>query len=123
MMGLAFILIPLAMMFYMRNADPANRRKHERFSVNTQVSLNAGGQELVGSISSMSMGGVQVDTEALLEQGGVVSMKISNPQGGADIEVTGKVVWSELQKSYGVKFAKPKKTALNQLSALLSGLG
>src|SRR5690606_9406387 len=89
---LVVLTAPLMLVTYLRSRNPGNRRKHERFQINSDVRVKFGDRELVGSVSSISLGGVQLNTEALLEQGGIVSMSISSPDGKEQIQVEGRVV-------------------------------
>lgn len=119
---LSILTAPLLFVSYLRRKDPVNRRKHERFKINSDVRLKVGDRELVGSVSSISMGGVQINTSAWLEQGGVVSMNISSPDGKEQIQVEGHIVWSEANKAYGVAFDKAPKTVLERISGWTSAL-
>lgn len=116
------LLAPLVMLFYMRMRNPANRRKHDRFNIDTDVRISVGGRELVGSVSSISMGGVCLNTSALLQDGGLVTMTISAPNGQDKIEVAGRVVWSEANKAYGVAFDKTPQSALSRIADWTKGL-
>jgi hypothetical protein len=95
---------------------PVSRRKHERFKIDSDVRISVGDRELVGSISSISLGGVQVNTSALLQDGGLVSLSISSPDGGEKVEVAGRVVWSAAHKAYGVAFDRTPQSVLSRIS-------
>ncbi len=114
---LAILTAPVVLISYLRTRTPVQRRKHERFKINSDVRLKVGDRELVGSVSSISMGGVQIDTSAWLEQGGIVNLSISSPDGKESIQVDGRIVWSEANKSYGVAFEKAQKTVLQRIGA------
>lgn len=123
---LGLLLMPLAFLLAMRSRvaaeDGASRRAYERYKIDSKVTMSVGGREIVGNVSSISMGGARVDTEALLENGGVISMSISSPDGSQQIEVQGRVVWSEEKKAYGVQFHNTKETAIDGLRKLTSKL-
>lgn len=110
------LLAPVLVLIVMRLRAPSQRRKHERFKINSDVRINVGGREMVGSISSISLGGVQVNTNALLQDGGLVTMSIASPDGGEKVEVSGRIVWSEANKAYGVAFAKTPQTVLSRIA-------
>lgn len=93
-----------------------NRRKHERFTIESSVSLNVNGEKVKGSISCISAGGVQMSTGALLEKGGVVKMVISSPDGSEQIEVAGQIVWEKDKKSYGVQFKNVQDAVSSQIN-------
>ncbi len=121
----AFALLGLPMlmaMFMKRNIAPSERRRHERFEISSQVSMKVGDKQLVGSVSSISLGGLKVDTDAMLEQGGIIRMSIESPDGNEKVEVAGKVVWSQERQSYGVAFEEANSKVLNTISGWTSGL-
>ncbi len=93
-----------------------NRRKHERFSIESSVSLNVNGENVKGSVSCISAGGVQLSTGALLEKGGVVKMVISSPDGSEQIEVAGQIVWEKDKESYGVQFKNVQEAVSSQIN-------
>ncbi|MBL7545938.1 MAG: S8 family serine peptidase [Bdellovibrionaceae bacterium] len=107
--SLALILsLPLAYYFYMRASRPASRRKHDRFVMKSDIKVNIGGRELVAHMNTISMGGISFNVDEMLEKGGSLTMKIKGPD-GAEVEVEGRVVWSEANQSYGVKFSEAKQ--------------
>lgn len=113
---IALLLLPVAILLILRMYAPENRRKHERFKVNSDVRISVGDRELVGSISSLSLGGVQVNTAALLQDGGLITMTISSPSGEEKIEVAGRVVWSAANKAYGVAFDQAPQSVLSRIT-------
>jgi hypothetical protein len=77
------------------------------------------------------MGGVSLATdmnpesanpESWLENGGVVSMTIKSPDGREEIQVAGKVVWSEERKRFGVAFEGADSSVLNSIGRWTAGL-
>ncbi len=116
------LLAPIVVLVIMRLRAPANRRKHERFKIHSDVRLMVGDKEMVGSISSISLGGVQVNTSALMQDGGLVTMAIASPDGSERIEVSGRVVWSEANKAYGVQFAQTPQSVLSRIADWTRGL-
>lgn len=113
---IALLAAPLIIAQILRNQSPENRRRYERFRLNSEVHVQVGDRELIGSVSSISLGGVQLNTEAMLDQGGIVKMTISSPNGKETIEVEGKVVWSEARKAYGVAFSNAPHSVLYRIS-------
>ncbi len=110
------LLLPVAILLSVRMRDPKNRRMHERFAINSDVRISVGDRELVGSVSSLSLGGAQVNTSALLQDGGLVTLCISSPDGQEKVEVAGRVVWSAANKAYGVAFEKAPQSVLSRLT-------
>lgn len=122
--GVLLVLIsPIFISVLLRNRDTGRqRRRHERFEIASQVTMKIGGRELTGLVSSISMGGVQVNTDAWLENGGVLTMSISSPDGRESISVQGKVVWSEEQKRYGVAFSEAEASVKSAIARWTKGL-
>ncbi len=116
------LLAPIVVLVVMRLRAPQNRRKHERFKINSDVRVMVGDREMVGSISSISLGGVQLNTSALMQDGGMVTMSIASPDGSEKIEVSGRVVWSEANKAYGVAFAQTPQSVLSRIADWTRGL-
>lgn len=97
--------LPVVVMFTLRRqATGAQRRRYQRYEIQSEVKLNLGDFELEGSISTISLGGVQLNTSALLDEGGIVSMEIQSPDGKETVRVQGRVVWRQARKAYGVQF-------------------
>jgi hypothetical protein len=116
------VLLPVLVLLAMRMRAPEQRRQHERFKINSDVRISVGDRELVGSISSLSLGGVQVNTSALLQDGGLITMSISSPDGQEKVEVCGRVVWSEANKAYGVAFDRAPQSALSRFAEWTANL-
>ncbi len=113
---LGMLAVPLMLLQYLRSQIPENRRKHQRFQIDSSVRVKVGGKELIGSVSSISMGGVQLNTNELLERGSVIKMTITGPDGQDQVEANGHIVWSESQKSYGVQFDGATQTIREKIS-------
>lgn len=113
---LALFALPILIYNVLRRRRPQQRRLHDRYKINSEVKVTVGERELVASVSTISLGGVQLDTDALLEQGGIVSMVIRSPDGNDQISVEGRVVWSEAKKAYGVQFAETSQTVRERIS-------
>lgn len=114
--------LPLMVLNLMKNRTPESRRRHERYEVNTEVKVRVGDRDLVGSLSSISMGGAKVNVDSLLEQGGVVNMSITTPDGKDQIDIQGHVVWCEEKKAYGVQFEENQEKALGQIGQWTTAL-
>lgn len=113
---LALISLPFAIYSVMRTRAPENRRKYTRFKIDTEVKVQIGDRELVGSLSTISLGGAQLNTNALIEKGGLVKMQITSPDGKEVVDVEGRVVWSEANKAYGVQFQEAKASVLDRIN-------
>ncbi len=102
----AIALIPVVAWTILRSRikKPKDNRKHERFLMNSAITVMAGGQELVGQMKTISVGGLSFNAEQMLEKGGIVTIKIHSPEGQEEIQVQGHIVWSQANAAYGVQF-------------------
>ena len=111
------VTLPVALAIGLRFRSPEARRKYDRFMINSEVKVKLGDRELVGQVSTISLGGLQLNADTMLEKGGAVSMVITGPDGVEQIQVEGRVVWSEEHKHYGVQFANAETSVLNSISS------
>lgn len=95
---------------HLYNRSPRNRRKYDRYVMNSFVKLSVGGRELMGQVNTVSVGGISFDADEMLEKGGAVQMQILGPDGKQTIQVDGRIVWNEENKKYGVQFSETKET-------------
>lgn len=105
-------VLPLIVWLLLRQKVAARgiqRRKSDRFLMNSEIKINADGRELKGQMKTISVGGLSFDAEAMLAKGGVLTIQISSPDGKEQVQVEGHVVWSENNKSYGVAFDSVKR--------------
>ncbi|OFZ11895.1 MAG: hypothetical protein A2Z20_03080 [Bdellovibrionales bacterium RBG_16_40_8] len=119
---LALLALPIIVYNALRQKNPKDKRQHERFKINSEVKVKVGDRELIGSISTISLGGVQLNTNAMLESGGIVSMVIRSPDGAEQIAIEGRVVWSEAQKAYGVQFAQTSQAIHERIATWTKSL-
>jgi len=104
---LGLLFAPVLLMNFLRIRKKKlveSRRQFPRYKMESEVRINVGGKQLVGQMSTISLGGARIDTDALLENGGIVTLNIASPDGTQQIQVEGRVVWSEEKKTYGVQF-------------------
>ena len=121
-MTLALLLLPVVLIQLLRKPKTAARRKHERFILDSSVTFKVGDQELVGAVKTISLGGSDLNTEALLKEGSIITMQISGPDGASQIQVQGHIVWSEKQKRYGVAFDSVSDAIKDQIREWQKGL-
>ncbi len=113
---LVVLLAPVVLVSVLRRrTEVPSRRRHERFLIDSEVRLRVGDRELSGSVSTISLGGVQLNADTMLEKGGIVTMSIASPDGREEIQVKGMVVWIEEQKHYGVQFAEADPGTLSKI--------
>jgi len=105
-----------------KTEDPVSRRKFDRFKMSSDIRLMVGDRELSGSLKTISLGGASFCAEEALEKGGIITMKIASPDGRDLVEVSGQVVWSEANQSYGVQFAGAEQSTLAMIQKWTNGL-
>jgi hypothetical protein len=113
---ICLMMLPVIVWTVLRQrATGSGRRKYERFMMNSEIKVSAGGRELVGQMKTISVGGLSFQADALLEKGGVVMMQIKSPDGKENVQVEGHIVWSEANTAYGVQFDHARDTVLNRI--------
>lgn len=107
----ALMLIPVMIYTYLRAKAKhlAYNRQYERFMMDSDIKVKLGDRELVAHMKTISLGGLSFNAEELIEKGGSVNIKITGPD-GKEIDVEGRVVWTEANNSYGVSFAEQKQS-------------
>lgn len=113
---LSVLFAPVLLSLILRQRSGANKRRFTRYQIDSQVRVRFGDRELVGQVSTISLGGVQLNADAWLENGGIVKMAIQSPDGKDMLEVDGKVVWSEEKKHYGVEFENANQGVVAAIS-------
>jgi subtilisin family serine protease len=120
------MMIPMAVWFVLRQRamanDPRNKRRYDRFKMQSSIKVMVGDRELIGSMNSISQGGLSFNTDQALEKGGIITMRIQSPDGHEVIEVQGQVVWSEANQAYGVQFANAKQGTLAMIQQWTANL-
>ena len=110
--GLLFApLVLIGLLRIRKEKSLRSRRKHPRYKMKSQVRMNVDGREFVGQMSSISVGGANIDTNAVLKEGGTVTMDISAPGGGQQLKVCGRVIWSRSKNNYGFEFFNTSEEA------------
>lgn len=95
--------------------NPASRRLFDRFKMDSDIRVSVGDRELVGSLKTISLGGASFNADEALEKGGIITMKITSPDGKDIVEVQGQVVWNEANHAYGVQFAGAEQNTLTMI--------
>lgn len=123
MLGLLFAPVFLISILRIRkNNSIEARRRYPRYKMASEVRIDVGGKQLVGQMNSISLGGAGIDTDALLERGGIVTLCIESPDGEQQVQVQGRVVWSEEKKSYGVQFCDAKDETITAIGGWTKSL-
>lgn len=115
----SFLLIGLLPVLYMlyRRQKLGYKRKYERYSIQSTMKMKLGDQEVEGQVNTISLGGAGMNVQALLEEGSVMTMILSSPDGKDSISVQGKVVWKADAKKYGVSFEGIDELTQTKISA------
>lgn len=120
---LMLLMLPMVFLYVTKMKWVAqSRRAHDRFVLNSEVKIKVGGRELVGNLNTIGVGGVSFDADAMIARGGQVNLTITGPDGKEQIQVLGRVVWSEQSKSYGVQFAPTKESIVDRIRSWSSNL-
>lgn len=115
------IMILIPVLFAQTLREQKQRRVHQRYSVESTVHVKLGDQEIEADLSTISLGGVGIQTNAVIEKGSEIKLKIKT-QDGQLIEAQGRVVWCDQKQSYGVQFMKTNKTLLEAIQTWTSVL-
>lgn len=121
----ALSLVPLVVWQVLRTRalSGSNRRRHERFVMNSEIKVRVGDRELVGQMNTISLGGASFKAaDAMLEKGGVVTLQIASPDGKEQLQVEGRIVWSEKNQAYGVQFQGARDGVLDSIRGWTAGL-
>ncbi|MEZ0391302.1 MAG: S8 family serine peptidase [Pseudobdellovibrionaceae bacterium] len=114
---IAFTLLPLLVwqIVRARAGRRQQRRRFDRFLMNSAIRLNVDGRELIGHMRTISEGGLSFEANTLLEKGGILTMQIQSPDGIEQVQVQGHIVWSEKNKAYGVQFDQARDNVLSSI--------
>lgn len=120
---LIVMLAPFMIYTYLRARaqEPVYKRQYERFMMDSDIKVKFGDRELVGHMKTISLGGLSFNADEMLEKGGSVMIKIKGPD-GKELDVEGRVVWSESNQSYGVKFEEQRNTLHETIAGWTSKL-
>lgn len=116
------LMLPLVLWQIMRTRASHTRRRFERFKMQSEIRVNVGNRELVGSVNTISEGGLSFNVDEAIEKGGIVTMQIASPDGSEVIQVQGRVVWNEANQAYGVQFDNARSGALAMIRDWTSSL-
>ncbi|MCC6277180.1 MAG: S8 family serine peptidase [Oligoflexia bacterium] len=119
----SILALPLLLGLGLRSPEkPASRRRFERYHMDSSVKFTIGDQELMGQVRTISLGGSEINTSAMLKEGSVITMQITSPDGSTRLEVQGHIVWSESQKRYGVAFDNLASDVRQKIALWTKGL-
>ncbi len=108
-------LLPFGVWLSFYLLSPQSRRQYERFNVSSNIKVKLGDREIVGHMNTLSQGGLSFSAQDMIEKGSLVTMKITNPNGVGEVEVQGRIVWSEEKEAYGVQFQHATKSMTDRI--------
>lgn len=109
------LLAPLAVALTMRQNSKYQRR-YDRFFLGSSVQIQAGHTEYLGSVGTISLGGLSFSSNAILKLGNSLELNIVSPSGSENLNVKGQVVWMSNNNSYGVKFQNMAEDTLIKIT-------
>lgn len=118
---LALLACPILIAMIL-SKNPKNQRRFERFYMPSQVQILLGQSEYLGQVGTISLGGLSLNTSAVLKLGLPVHMKVAGPNGSDSIDVSGQVVWMSNTQNYGVKFTDTDEKSLIKINEWTQGL-
>lgn len=111
--------LPMVVWFAARRSSvtPASRRQFDRYVMESDLVIKCGDREIVGTMKTISLGGLSFNVDEALEKGGNVQLKVMGPDGREAIEVEGRIVWSERNQAYGVQFEQAQDGVRSMISS------
>lgn len=89
-----------------------SRRRWDRFMLGSKIYVESDRGDFVAQAGTISIGGLELRTDRKLELEDKINMVVESPDGKEQIEVHGKIVWSNEKQSYGVCFIEAKEQSL-----------
>jgi hypothetical protein len=117
-----FLLPAFVWLVLRKRVSRSYGRQHDRFLIDSQVRIQVAGQELIGRMNTIGLGGVSFNAQAMIATGGNVNLTITAPDGSEQLQVLGRIVWNEANQAYGVKFAPLRETLLERIRLWTSNL-
>ncbi|MES2767546.1 MAG: S8 family serine peptidase [Bdellovibrionota bacterium] len=115
------LMIPMAVALTMRQ-NTKYQRRYERYFLGSQVQIQTGHKEYLGSVGTISLGGLSFSSNAILKLGNSLELNIANPAGSENLNVKGQIVWMSSNNSYGVKFQNIAEETLIKINEWSKGL-
>jgi c-di-GMP-binding flagellar brake protein YcgR len=115
--------------------DREERRKHARFSHDTDIEYNVAKKPLIkgGKSINISEGGMKLLMDEKLPKGAIIDMKMYLPDKNEVVEVEGEVIWTSdadvkdaSGKRYfhsGIKFMAVRESSQTRLTEYIKNLG
>lgn len=106
------IALPFALAMALKTQGQT-RRRWDRFKLGSKIYVETIRGEFLGSVGTISIGGLELKTDQHLAMSDKVRMVIESPDGKEFVEVHGKIVWcNENGGSFGVSFVEVQEKSL-----------
>lgn len=109
------LLAPLVVALTMRQ-NTKYQRRYDRYFLGSAVQIQTGHNEYLGSVGTISLGGLSFSSNAILKLGHSLELNIASPAGSENLSVKGQVVWMSNNNSYGVKFQNMAEETLVKIT-------
>lgn len=109
------LLVPLVLALTMRQSG-RHQRRYDRYFLGSQVQISSGHKEYLGSVGTISLGGLSFSSNAVLKMGNSLELNVASPSGHDNINVKGQIVWLSNNNSYGVKFQNMAEDTLIKIT-------
>lgn len=109
------LLVPIVVALTMRQ-NTKYQRRYDRYFLGSQVQIMSGHKEYLGSVGTISLGGLSFSSNAILKLGHSLELSIVSPTGAENIQVQGQIVWMSNNNSYGVKFSNMAEDTLIKIT-------
>jgi len=110
------LMVPIITAFKLR-ANPHYKRRYDRFFLGSSVQIHIGQKDYLGSVGTISLGGLSFNSEATLKLGHSLELFVTSPNGNENLKANGQIVWMSNNNSYGVKFIDVAEETLIKISA------
>lgn len=117
-----FLSLPMVTWFAVRRKLKGQnvRRKHQRYLMDSEIRIFVGDKEVLGQTKTIGAGGLSFQTNSMIETGQIVpgeilTMSVQSPDGSGEVQVQGKIVWSQKDHSYGVQFANVTESVISHI--------
>lgn len=115
------LMVPAVVALTLRQ-NTKYQRKYDRYFLGSAVQIQSGQKEYLGSVGTISLGGLSFNSDAILKLGNSLELSIASPAGNEQLNVKGQVVWMSNNNSYGVKFSNIAEETLIKITEWTKGL-
>lgn len=109
------LMIPAVIALTLRK-NTKYQRRYDRYFLGSNVQILMGQKEYLGSVGTISLGGLSFNSNAILKLGNSLQLSVASPTGTEHLSVQGQVVWMSNNNSYGVKFSNLAEETLVKIT-------